>query len=246
MQPKCDPRTPYFIIHVPPPVLRCESSYCGLHKTRNRITRGAKSEEKKWKSVSKQLRDRKRLENFLERKSLCAAFPFSELYDQELTDTFFDGLVSWVDILCEKLSGAEIRSLKTTTTTTKKKKKKKKKNEELHEGILQQLLDYNEQTKIFKTREQELENERSHLDEKRIALKKKLTKIQYNLCLKKFNHFSLKDAFTEVRIYTNRMKEKKSDLQARVTHLRDNARGAATATFARTIRQTSLSSRLWS
>ena len=127
MQPKCDPRTPYFIIHVPPPVLRCESSYCGLHKTRNRITRGAKSEEKKWKSVSKQLRDRKRLENFLERKSLCAAFPFSELYDQELTDTFFDGLVSWVDILCEKLSGAEIRSLKTTTTTTKKKKKKKKK-----------------------------------------------------------------------------------------------------------------------
>ena len=46
-QPKCHSQTPYFIIHVPPPVLRCESAYCGLHETRNRITRGAKYEEKK-------------------------------------------------------------------------------------------------------------------------------------------------------------------------------------------------------
>ena len=101
MQPNCGPRTPYFIIHVPPPVLRCESAYCGLHKTRNRITTGDKSEEKKCKSVSKQLRDRNRLEQFIKRKSLCATFPFSELSDQELTDTFFDGMVSRVDILCE-------------------------------------------------------------------------------------------------------------------------------------------------
>ena len=76
-------------------------------------------------------------------------------------------MVSWVDILCEKLSGAEckIRSLITE-------------NEELQEGMIQQLLDYNEQTIIFKTREQELENEKSDLDEKLVALKKKL---KYNM-----------------------------------------------------------------
>ena len=98
---------------------------------------------------------------------MCASFPFSELSDQELTDTFFDGMVSWVDIPCEKLSGAEckIRSLK-------------RENEELQEGMIQQLLDHNEQTIIFKTREQELENVMSDLDEKWIALKNKLSKIQ--------------------------------------------------------------------
>ena len=158
MQPNCGSRTPYFIIHVPPPVLRCESIYCGLHKTRNRITRGAKSEEKKWKSVSKQLRDRKRLEQFIERKSLCAAFPFSELSDQELTDTFSDGMVSRVYILCEKFSGAECK-IRTLVT----------KNEALQDGMIQQLLDYNEQTIIFKTREQELENERLDLRARHIG-----------------------------------------------------------------------------
>ena len=155
MQPKCSPRTPYFIIHVPTPVLQCESAYCGLHKAGNRISRGAKSEQQKWKSASKQLGDRKRLESFIERKSLCAAFPFSEVSDQELTDTFFDGMVacSWVKILCEKLSGAKckIRSLKTE-------------NEVLQKGMIQQLLDYNEQTIIFKTREQELEREKIILE----------------------------------------------------------------------------------
>lgn len=149
MQPKCGLRTSYFTIHVPPPVLRCESAYCGLHKTRNRITRGARFEEQKWKSASKRLRDRKGLENFIERKSLFAAFPFSELSDQELTDTFFDGMVSRVDILGEKLLGAECK-IRTLVTE----------NEELQEGMIQQLLDHNEQTIIFKTREQELENER--------------------------------------------------------------------------------------
>ena len=149
MQPKCGLRTSYFTIHVPPPVLRCESAYCGLHKTRNRITRGARFEEQKWKSASKRLRDRKGLENFIERKSLFAAFPFSELSDQELTDSFFDGMVSRVDILGEKLLGAECK-IRTLVTE----------NEELQEGMIQQLLDHNEQTIIFKTREQELENER--------------------------------------------------------------------------------------
>ena len=82
----------------------------------------------------------------------------------------------------------------------------------MQEGILQQLLDYNEQTIIFKTRKQELENERSDLDEKWIALKKKLTKIQYDLSVEKINHFSLKDAFAEVRTYANKMKEENSVL----------------------------------
>ena len=67
----------------------------------------------------------------------------------------------------KKLLGAEckIRSLK-------------RENEELQEGMIQQLFNHNEQTIIFKTREQDLENVRSDLDEKWIALKKNLSKIQ--------------------------------------------------------------------
>ena len=65
---------------------------------------------------------------------------------------FFDRMVSRVDILCEKLSGAECK-IRTLVTE----------NEELQEGMIQQLLDHNEQTTIFKTHEQELENERLDL-----------------------------------------------------------------------------------
>ena len=215
MQPNCGPRTPYFIIHVPPPVLRCESTYCGLHKTRNQITEGAKFKEQKWKSASKRLRDRKRLENFIERKSLCAAFPFSELSDQELTDTFFDGMVSRVDILSEKLSGAECK-IRTLVTE----------NEELQEGMIQQLLEYNEQTIIFETREQELENEmldlQAHVREGNLnveALKKKLYNIQNDLLRKKLEHSSLEDAFVELETYADKIVAENFDLKAHVTHL---------------------------
>ena len=232
MQPNCGPRTPYFIIHVPPPVLRCESTYCGLHKTRNRITGGAKFEEQKWKSASKRLRDRKRLENFIERKSLCAAFPFSDLSDQELTDTFFDGMVSWVDILCEKRSGAEwkIRSLKTE-------------NKDLQESVtllqldlrdlelksfraVQRLILSEEHISDLQTRELQLENERldllAHVREGNLnleALKKNLNTVQDDLLRKQMEHSSLEDAFVELETYADKMVVENSDLQAHVNYL---------------------------
>ena len=218
MQPNRGPRTPYFIIHVPPPVLRCESTYCGLHKTRNRNTGGAKFEEQKWKSASKRLRDRKRLENFIERKSLCAAFPFSELSDQELTDTFFDGMASWVDILCDKLSGAEwkIRSLK-------------KENKDLQESVTllqldlgdlelksfraeQRLILSNEYISDLQTRELKLENEKldllAHVREGNLnfeALKKNLNTVQDDLLRKQLERSSLEYAFVELGTYADKM-----------------------------------------
>ena len=232
MQPKCGPRTPYFIIHVPPPVLRCESVICGLHKTRNRITGGAKFEEQKWKSASKRLRDGKRLENFIERKSLCAAFPFSELSDQELTDTFFDEIVSCVDNLCEKLSGAEwkIRSLKTE-------------NRDLQESVTLLQLDLGDlELKSFRaeqrlilseehildlqTRELQLENERldllAHVRERNLnseALKKNLNTVQDDLLRKQLEHSSLEYAFVELETYADKMVVENSDLQAHVNYL---------------------------
>ena len=228
MQPNCGPRTPYFMIHVPTPVLRCGSTYCGLHKTKNRITGGAKFEEQKWKSASKRLRDRKRLENFIERKSLFAAFPFSELSDQELTDTFFYGMVSGVDILCDKRSGAEwkIRSLK-------------KENKDLQESVTLLQLDLGDlELKSFRaeqrlilisdlqTRKLQLENERldllSHVREGNLnleSLKKNLNSVQDDVMRKQLEHSSFEDAFVELGTYADKMVVENSDLQAHVNHL---------------------------
>ena len=162
----------------------------------------------------KTVTDRKRLENFIERKSLFAAFPFSELSDQELTDTFFDGMVSRVDILCEKLSGAECK-IRTLVTE----------NEELQEGMIQQLFDHNEQTIIFKPREQELENERLDLRAHAIEghlniedLQRKLYKIKNDLLpKKKLEHSLIEYAFVELETYADKIVAENSDLKAHVT-----------------------------
>ena len=61
-----------------------------------------------WKSPSKQLRDRKRLEMFIKTKSLCMALPFSELFDEEFIETMGVDMGEAVDILFSKLIRPEV------------------------------------------------------------------------------------------------------------------------------------------
>ena len=105
MPPYSDSRTLNFGFYVPPPILRYNFAQYGLDRTCGQNVKHGKHGKQKLKSTSNRLRDKKGLENFIERKSLCAALPFSQLSDQELTDTFFEGMIfSKLMFYKEKLS----------------------------------------------------------------------------------------------------------------------------------------------
>ena len=81
-------RAPHvFVIHVPARVQQVHTGCCSQNMNNYVWTyKTTNSAEKKAKRASKQLRDMLRREKFLEQTSISAAFPFSELTDEEMTN----------------------------------------------------------------------------------------------------------------------------------------------------------------
>ena len=201
---------PYFIIHVPRPVMQCASHCVGRQTTWN------STKPYKMKSPSNLRRDQNRLEKFLERKSFCAVFPFNELSDQELKDALSEGHVSFfspVEHLRRKLNRAESRIKRLTGINI------------LLGYSVPQLIEENE---TLKMREQELESEKSDLSvevkqemNKEEALQKKLSNLYHEFSCEKYEHFLLKDKCNELQNHNLTLQSTVSDLETSVDLLRN-------------------------
>ena len=217
--PYSDPRTLYFGFCIPPPFLRYNLAHYGLNRTVSPIVNHSKHGKQRLKSASNRLRDKKRLENFIERKSMCAALPFSHLSDQELTEMFFEGMIfSKLNFLYEKLSRAEwkIRSLVAEIDDWL----------DYGRNIWHLKEAYRDQITDLKTHEAELENTNSDLVAclENISFsmetqRKKLDNLQLYLSRKELEHSVLNEKLTELDTHSDKLEEENFNLRAHITDL---------------------------
>ena len=219
MPPYSDPRTHNFGFYVPPPILRYNLAQYGLDRTCGQNVKHGKHGKQKLKSTSNRLRDKKRLENFIERKSLCAALPFSHLSDQELTDTFFEGMIfSKLMFYKEKLSRAEwkIKSLVAESDAI----------DNSYLNSLNKQLVYMDQIRDLNTHEAELENTNTNLiaalEQMSPTLEhqhKTLTMLQSDISFKEIEYSALKDKLSELEIQSDKVEEENFDSRRYITVL---------------------------